>query len=424
MSELTTLLGDRSVGVLRRERNGRVSFVYDEAWQGSPGAYPLSLSMPLTAAQHGHATVEAFVWGLLPDNERVLDRWAKQFHVSARSAFALLEHVGEDCAGAVRFVNAERLKRLAREGDGDVEWLSDRDVGDRLRALRQDAAAWRSLEDVGQFSLAGAQPKTALLFDGKRWGVPSGRRATTHILKPGSPGLVGHAENEHFCLVLAVELGLPVASSRVARFDNEVAIVVERYDRIRRGTSVVRIHQEDICQALAVHPEHKYENEGGPSAADVVDLLRAYSREREEDVLTFVDSLAFNWLVGGTDGHAKNYSLLIGEGGRVRLAPLYDIASALPYHASALHKVKLAMKIGGKYRLREIGRREWMKLASALELDPERTVERIAGMAGRLPNLSASLAKQLRLQGLTHKVLDQLAAALAARAWSCAASLA
>jgi len=186
----------------------------------------------------------------------------------------------------VRFVDADRLERLSREGDGAIQWLSVGDVAARLRDLRRDGTAWRSVGDPGQFSLAGAQPKTALLFDGKRWGIPSGRRATTHILKPGSPGLEGHAENEHFCLALASKLGLAVSSSRVVRFEDELAIVVERYDRLRRGTEIIRIHQEDLCQALAAHPERKYENEGGPGIADIVGVLRAHSREREEDERT------------------------------------------------------------------------------------------------------------------------------------------
>jgi serine/threonine-protein kinase HipA len=423
MTELATLLGDQRVGTLRRDRNGRVSFLYEEAWRQCRGAYPLSLSMPLTAAKHDHGTVDPFLWGLLPNDERVLDRWAKEFHVSARSAFALLTHVGMDCAGAVRFAELGRPGALAPDSEGEIEWLSIRDVAERLRNLRQDATAWRSPGDLGQFSLAGAQPKTALLFDGRRWGIPAGRIATTHILKPGSPGLDGHAENEHFCLALAGEVGLPVARSRVQRFDDEVAIVVERYDRTGKGTRVTRVHQEDVCQALAVHPSHKYENEGGPGVADVVSLLREASGEADEDIATFVDSLAFNWLVGGTDAHAKNFSLLIGAGGRARLAPLYDIASVLPYQGAALHKVKLAMKIGGKYRPREIGSHEWRKLAGTLRLDPDETVQRVRRIAEELPDLSSALVKRLRADGLGHELLDRLGETIRSRARACASVL-
>jgi serine/threonine-protein kinase HipA len=423
MSELLTLLGDDVIGVVRRDRNGRLTFVYDETWRRERDAVPLSLSMPLAGAEHGHAAVDAFLWGLLPDNERVLDAWAKQFHVSARSAFALLTHVGADCAGAVRFAQAHRAEDPAREGTGKVQWLGEKDIGDRLRALQKDVTAWRSPGDTGQFSLAGAQPKTALLFDGRRWGVPSGRIPTTHILKPGIPGLGAHAENEHFCLALAGELGLPVVSSTIQHFDGEVAIVVERYDRIREGKRVVRVHQEDFCQALAVHPERKYENDGGPGARSVTALLRTNSRAPGEDVETFVQALAYNWLIAGTDAHAKNYSVLLGAASKVRLAQLYDIASALPYHDPELRKLKLAMKIGDKYRIREIGPHQWRKLAVDLGRDPQHVVSTVRSLAERIPDLSRSLLANVHKQGLTHEVLARLADSASARARACANSL-
>jgi serine/threonine-protein kinase HipA len=279
------------------------------------------------------------------------------------------------------------------------------------------------VSDSGQFSLAGAQPKTALLFDGKRWGVPSGQIPTTHILKPGVAGLEGHAINEHFCLALARELGLPVASSRILHFEDQIAIAVERYDRLRRGDGVVRVHQEDICQALAVHPAHKYENEGGPGARAITALLRENSREPNEDINTFVDALAFGWIVAATDGHAKNYSLLIGAEGKVRLAPLYDVASALPDRGLSMQKLTLAMKIGGKYRVGDIGPYQFRKLAADLELDEEEVLVRTHDMAARLPDQATLLLREMGTEGLSSQVLRRLSDALCARAKRCATEL-
>jgi serine/threonine-protein kinase HipA len=144
---------------------------------------------------------------------------------------------------------------------------------------------------------------------------------------------------------------LPAAISRVTRFESEIAIVVERYDRVRSGNQIVRVHQEDVCQALGIMPTRKYENEGGPGIKEIVELLRIYSSARDEDVRTFVHAVGFNWLIAGSDAHAKNYSLLIGGESHVRLAPLYDIASILPYEQFDIQKVKLAMKVGGEDRL-------------------------------------------------------------------------
>ena len=418
-AELVALLGDREAGRVRRDRRGRLSFVYDEAWRNARHARPLSVSMPLAAAEHGHAAIDTFLWGLLPDNALVLDRWAQRFHVSARNAFALMSHVGEDCAGAVRFVRPERVGACLGSEPGRVEWLDVHDVAERLRLLRADHSAWRTPRDTGQFSLAGAQPKTALLLENGRWGVPSGRIPTTHILKPPTGEFDGHAENEHFCLALARRLGLPAAASRVMHFEDEAAIVIERYDRRRTERGLVRVHQEDVCQAAGTPPARKYENEGGPGARKIIELLRTYSDRREEDVSTFVDALIFNWLVAGTDAHAKNYSLLIGARSRVRLAPLYDLASALPYDYMDFQKLRLAMKIGRSYRLRDIGGRAWRRFAGDVRLDPDDLLHRIASLADRLPDGVTAVREEIASQGLKHRVIERLCDHVTERAAAC-----
>jgi serine/threonine-protein kinase HipA len=417
--ELVALLGGKEVGRVRRDARGRLKLVYDPSWREARDAYPLSLSMPLAAEEHGPATVEAFLWGLLPDNEIVLQRWGRRFQVSPRNVFALISHVGEDCAGAVQLVPPARLEAVRSGNRDETEWLNERDIAERLRLLREDHAAWRLQRDTGQFSLAGAQPKTALLFHRGRWGIPSGRTPTTHILKPPTGSFAGHAENEHVCLALARAVGLPAAASRVMRFENEIAIAVERYDRLRSGNEILRVHQEDACQALAIMPTRKYQNEGGPGVSDLVELLRTQSSARQEDVNSFVDAVGFNWLIAGTDAHAKNYSLLITSGPRVRLAPLYDVASILPYDDIDLHKAKLAMKIGGEYRLRQIGLRQWQKLARELRLDADELTDRLRAMARRLPDEISDARKRARAEGLDHAIMGRLATRLTERAEEC-----
>jgi len=423
-SELVTSMGSVEIGRLRRDRSGRLSFAYAVDWQQAQDAHPLSLSMPLLQREHAHRVVSAYIAGLLPDNELILERWARKFQVSPNNPYALIAKVGDDCAGAVRFAETSDSGAPVREGMGQVHWLTEVEIAERLRALTRDVSAWRALSDVGQFSLAGAQPKTAFVFDGARWGVPSGRIPTTHIFKPGIEGLDGHAENEHFCLMLARALELPTVSSEVHRFQDQVAIVIERYDRIRSKRQVVRVHQEDVCQALAVPPGRKYENEGGPGARAVVELLREHSSAREDDIATFVNALAFNWLIAGTDAHAKNYSLLIAPQGRVRLAPLYDLASALPYDHFQLQKLKLAMKIGGKYRVRDIGAHQWSKSLRELRVDVDAVLVRIRTMAEALPDLAADELRRCKRAGLVHPVLGRLAHELRKRAASLTVQLA
>ncbi len=417
-NQLIALLDGREVGMVHY-KDSRLSFAYSDTWRDDPNAYPLSLSMPLGSATHGHARIEAFQWGLLPDNDQVLQNWGKRFQVSPKNVFRLITHVGEDCAGAVQFVTPERMETLIAEPAArEVQWLTEDDVAERLRTLRADHSAWRAASDRGQFSLAGAQPKTALLFDRRRWGVPSGRTPTTHILKPPTGEWDGHAENEHFSLQLARSLGLIVPNSNVLRFQDEIAIVVERYDRARSGNRWVRIHQEDMCQALGLHPTRKYESDGGPGVRRIVELLRDQSSSPNEDVQSFLDAIAFNWLIAGTDAHAKNYSLLLGQNGAVRLAPLYDLASILPYPAVDVSKVKLAMEIGGEYRLRNIGLRHWQKLAAELRLD-EWIIDRVRTMAQALPDQITTIQGQVEGQGLSHVTITRLCTRLKTRAAAC-----
>lgn len=196
---LVVLYEEHEVARIHRDHD-RLRLVYDPRWRAD-ARFPISVSMPLASAEHHHEPVEAFIDNLLPDNDAVRERWGQRFQVSPRNPFKLIEHVGEECAGAFSFVGPARVAALTTSSRAKVRWLSEDDVADRLRALRDDASAWRLPSDTGQFSLAGAQPKIALIERRGRWGVPtSGATPTTHILKPPMQGLHGHVENEHFWL--------------------------------------------------------------------------------------------------------------------------------------------------------------------------------------------------------------------------------
>ena len=421
MTELLVVIADRRImGEIRRDRRGRLTFVYDDRWRSLDAAFPLSFSMPLIVAEHEHARIEPWLWGLLPDNEAILVRWGRSFHVSPRNVFALLGAVGEDCPGAVQLVRPDRVDEVLRDEDQQVEWLTEADIAERLRILRQDRAAWRVPGDTGQFSLAGAQPKTAFLFfDGQRWGVPYGRTPTTHILKPPIEGFDGHAENEHLCLALARTLGLPAARSEVRRFEDEVTIVVKRYDRVGFDGSIRRLHQEDMCQVLGLPPTKKYQNEGGPGCAELGEAIRTHSGEPGDDARTFARAIMLNWIIGGTDAHAKNFSMLIGGGGRARFAPLYDVASTLPCGFDP-KRLKMATRIGGKYLLEDIRSRHWVKFATDLRIPSTEVLEMGGSMAKRLPAAFAETVDEARANGLDHPIVTRMIDVLSARSEYCA----
>ncbi len=416
--ELVTLLAGRVVGRVEQDLRGRLRFTYDPAWRDWPGAYPLSLSMPMAQREHGDDRIRAYLEGLLPDNDWILRRWGTQFHVSARNPFALLAHVGEDCAGAVQFCHPDRAAQLQSAADPPVRWLDESEVAATLRELRTENATGRGAADPGYFSLPGAQPKTALLHQDGRWGVPSGRTPTTHILKPPLGDLEGFAENEHLCLRLAGALGLPAAHSSVMRFGDEVAIVVERYDRIALGDRIARVHQEDFCQALSVPSRIKYEAEGGPGAAAMAGVLREFSNRPDEDVETLLRALALNWVIGGTDAHAKNFGVLIAPA-QVRLAPLYDVASILPYPRRVpLQKANLALRIGGEYRIGKIERRHWERLVKEMGLGAD-AVDHVRGVAQAAPGRLEDVCAAARAEGISHPVVAVLENAVRKHAATC-----
>ena len=414
---LTVILDDAVAGTITRLKGARLRFDYDDTYRALPSATPLSVSMPKSVSTHSDVTITPWLWGLLPDNEAVLARWARDFHTSA-SPFALLSTpIGHDCAGAVRFALPEDVDELIAQ-PGAITWLSERDVAQRLRELREDTTSWLGRDFSGQFSLAGAQAKTALRFQEGRWGLPSGSTATTHILKPAVAGFDDHDLNEHLCLDAARRAGLAVARTRVARFEDESAIVVDRYDRRLVEGKLVRIHQEDICQALGVHPERKYQNQGGPEPGDVVRLMREVMPVRAvgDAVWRFFDALAWNWLIVGTDAHAKNYSLLLAAA-EVRLAPLYDIASALPYGTNE-RKLRFAMKIGGDYRVIPY-KDTWPTAARELGLDPDAARQRLLALARRAPDAFAESAAAPEVTALERPLPERLVDLVADRVKRC-----
>lgn len=418
---LAVLLDDAVAGAITRLAHGRLRFDYDDEYRQRRAATPLSVSMSPTVRSHLEREISPWLWGLLPDNERVLARWARDFQVPARPFSLLSTPIGHDCAGAVRFAPVdEALQVLAKPGK--VTWLTEEEVALRLRELRQDSTAWLGRGFSGQFSLAGAQAKTALLLEDGRWGVPSGSAATSHILKPAVQGLDDHDLNEHLCLDAARRAGLVVARTRVARFADESAIIVDRYDRRIVNGQLLRIHQEDTCQALGVSPEKKYQNEGGPSARDLATLFRTVMSPRaaEDAVWRFLDALIWNWLVAGTDAHAKNYSFLL-SGGDVRLAPLYDIASALPYDKHE-RELRFAMKIGGDYRVYP-HRNTWERAAADLRLNADAVLERVVRLAYDAPDAFADAANEPDVLALHRPLPPRLVDLVADRAQRCLAIL-
>lgn len=406
--QLLVLMNGRRCGVVEQADN-KLSFTYDSSWPRASHTFPLSLSMPLDRERHEHDIVSAFMWGILPDNPITLDAWGKLHHVSPNNCFALLSAVGQECPGAVQFIPPERVEEL--QGEGEIEWLDAQGFVKLITELSANPGRGRREASGGQFSLAGAQTKTALYREDGRWGIPRGRLPTTHILKPLADQRDGQIENEHLCLRLAERLGLSVAQSEVLDVGGLPVICSTRFDRPKNSKGqIVRLHQEDACQALGVHPRQKYENEGGPNTVQIVELLRAHSSRSPDDIERFVRSLAYNFVIGGTDAHAKNYALFL-TARQIRLAPLYDVASYLPWVGKE-KGIKLAMKIGGKYEMDAIQPSHWESFAAAASFDAGRALGHVRDILIRLPGEALAALHQCRREGIASKHLDVLVDAL------------
>jgi len=383
---LAVLLYGRHVADLEQTGGGQHHLHY----RTDPGDTPLSIAMPLAGRSFRHQIVDPFLEGLLPERPAARDAMARQFGVSARNPFALLANMGLDCAGAVQFCAPDDVPDVLNHV-GELTPLSDTDIATRLSRLRADPGSnWLAPRE--HWSLAGAQAKFALRHEGTAWYEATGAEPTTHILKPGVDGFRLQALNEHISLQTARRVGLSAAASRFEHFENEPALVVERYDRRRDATgALLRIHQENLCQATSTRPGDKYESSGGPQAVTVVELLRRHSRlaDRQRNIEAFVAALALNILMRAPDAHAKNFSILL-LGSTVRTAPLYDVASGAPYDSTTASGLReSAMAVGGRRAFTDITMRRWRVFARDAGLDPDAVIGQVGDLARRIPDALA-----------------------------------
>jgi serine/threonine-protein kinase HipA len=349
---LGVFLNGRRVGRLRKEASGSIDFQYDGSWLKWEHTFPISLSLPLREDRYVGTSVIAVFDNLLPDSNPIRRRLAERVRAEGDDAYSLLTAIGRDCVGALQFLPGDEEPEAIGKPQGEI--VSDERVAAILADLVRTPLGV-SAEEEFRISIAGAQEKTALLYWKGHWCIPHGSTPTTHILKPqigplkSGIDLSKSVENEHFCMELARELGLPTAMTTMVDFKDQRVLVVERFDRQwTRDKRLLRLPQEDCCQALSVPPTRKYQTDGGPGIEQLLELLKA-SDSPAEDQRLFVRAQLVFWLLGATDGHAKNFSLFIHPGGGFRLTPLYDVMSAQPTldaHQIPRKKMRLAMSVG------------------------------------------------------------------------------
>lgn len=377
---LNVFLNNRLVGRLNKQASGAIEFAYDRSWLDWEHALPVSLSLQLREARYmGHAVTAVFD-NLLPDAAPIRTRVAERVGADGTDAYSLLSRIGRDCVGALQFLPDGDEMAVAGALSGEV--LDEAAIEAILLDLARTPLGLHG-DDAFRISIAGAQEKTALLRDGDRWLRPVGTTPTTHILKPqighietssGTIDLTNSVENEWYCLKLLEAFGLEVNRVELACFGRIRVLVIERFDRLHtRDGRLMRLPQEDCCQALSVPPTRKYQSEGGPGIVDIVKLLGASDRPGADQLAFFKAQIIF-WLIGATDGHAKNFSLALLPGGRFHLTPFYDVLTAQPSVDSRQvpqKAFKLATSIGGgRYRIADIHGRHFVEIGRAAGLGP------------------------------------------------------
>lgn len=364
-------MNGRLIGHWKRLPSGEVRFLYAESWLNAEGSFAVSRSLPLAPGDQKGEKVAAVFENLLPDGQALRQAIAERTSAASARPYDLLSAIGHDCVGAMQFVPHGQAPgdpfamESARQSEGEIA-ETIRSLGFHPLGMKPD--------DPFRISLAGAQEKTAYLRRDGGWHRPLGLTPTTHIFKRRM-GIVGDGidmsdsiENEYFCLKLAAEMGLRVNDAWIESFEDQDALVVERFDRRPRAAGgYLRLPQEDFLQALGHFSSSKYQDHGGPGLQECFRLIGG-SIDQATDQETFLKAQIFFWMIAAIDGHAKNFSIYLGPRG-YRMTPLYDIMSAAPgdvRNAFRHRDLRMAMFVGRNrhYRLDAIVPRHFDQTAA------------------------------------------------------------
>lgn len=374
IKKLSVRLHGEPLGTLEQAESGKLRFHYEKAALRS-----LSLSMPLSEKRFEDEACEAYFGGLLPESQQARLLIAKKYGANARNTFSLLKAIGYDCAGAVSLHSLTEAVKAAKTFQLQAKALSDKALAQHIRELPKKPL-FLGAEGL-RISLAGAQDKAAVCLMDGQIALPLEGTPTTHLLKPGIAGLEATVENEWLCMTLAKQIGLDVPIVEIREAEGVPYLLISRYDRrFVEGECIERIHQEDFCQALGVPSSLKYQADGGPVLKDCFQLLHKVSQPAKART-TLLKMVVFNALIGNCDAHAKNFSLLHHDDGSTQLAPAYDLLCTSHYEMTTS---KMAMKLGGKYKLKEVFPRHWEAFAEECSLSPSLVRKTLSSVSEQL----------------------------------------
>lgn len=400
-------LQKKIIGELKQDDDGQLKFSYLSSWLEDPDAMAISCSLPLEKKTFAQKECRAFFSGILPEaNQRELI--AKNLGISANNDFSLLEKIGGECAGAITFMPSGKTLALNNENH---HWLSEHELANKLRELHKRPLL---AGDTGvRLSLAGVQDKIAVYVKKNKIAIPLNDSPSTHIIKPANETFDGVIFNEAFCLELGRKIGLNTVNAELKKVEDIDYLLIERYDRLKTNNAsnlqqIIRLHQEDFCQALGIVPKNKYQNEGGPSLKQCFNLIRAASTVPVVDLNRLLDIVIFNVLIGNCDAHGKNFSLLYRN--NIELSPFYDLVSTIVYKNLS---TKMAMKLGREYEVNNITLKNFEILAEEAELAKPSVRQRVFALAESITTVLQEIKTHHRLaQELSHLIQKRCARVL------------
>ena len=391
------------VGVISGEGVADARFTYDKDYISQPDSIPVSASLPFQDAPFTPEQTRCYFEGLLPEGftRKTVASW---IHADDRDYLQILSALGKEFLGALKVTDAAQQEEIPF----DYEKLTL----DQVRALAQEGAT-KSAELVtrAHLSLTGASGKVGLYYDQqeRQWYLPIGSAPSTHIIKQSHIRLNAIVTNEQLSILTAKKLGIEVPDTFIINTGNfhdaDVLFATARYDRMlgsqpatEGGHPVpLRLHQEDFGQALGIPAADKYEPAGLHYMRDSFALLRRNSSNPIQDQLKLWDLIVFNFLLGNTDAHLKNYSLLHGQNPKsVRLAPAYDLISTTAYKSSTRD---MSFRIGGRLSVDEIGRSAFQDAAREVGLGQRIAMQHFDALADRFEAALQQTAAELTEQG-------------------------
>ena len=403
----------KQVGEIVGTSSDDARFTYTESYLKDPESRAVSISMPLEQQSFSVESTRNFFEGLLPEGftRRCVAEW---LHRDEKDYLAILAGLRQECLGAIKIIDESRAVLPSKYKELTSE---------EVKKLAQEGAT-ESAEMVtkSHLSLTGASGKVGLYYDEQKdkWYLPIGEAPSTHIVKQSHIRLKRIVANEQLCLLTAKNLGIEIPQSFIIKTESneaeDVLFATKRYDRRMQsngrklnGMNIpYRLHQEDFSQALGIPASEKYEKDGGSYLSKMFGILRDYSASPIEDQLKLWDICVFNFLIGNTDNHIKNLSLLYGKDLKtIRLAPAYDIVSTMVYESSTEN---MALSIGGDYSIRKITEESFAKEATKAGLGVKMAMKRLDTLRKNFVEALNTGAQVLEEQGFegTKDIAEQI----------------